>query len=65
ERIKEIKNLNFSDNIKEIERKISNGGIEELRTNIEWASNLPNSEGAITKDLSSKYEFGENYSYKK
>lgn len=64
ERIKTFKELEFNEKILEVDRMVVSTE-EELTKAIMWAENLNNSSGAIVKELSSKYVFGENEDWKK
>lgn len=64
DRIKQLGNLKFSDRVIEIKRKIANN-LDELKDAINWASEIPNSEGAVVKDLNEAYHLGENKSWRK
>jgi hypothetical protein len=63
ERIKNLARLNFNNRVIEIERKIV--GIDELKNAVKWATDLKGSEGAVVKDASKPYSFGEDLSWKK
>jgi len=63
-RIEYLDKLKTIDRFPKIERKIVNDK-EMLRKAVNWASTLENSEGAVVKDLTSSYSFGENKSWRK
>jgi len=63
-RIEQLKKLNFTKRVPEIERRIVRSK-DQLEKAIKWASTLPNSEGAVAKDLNATYSFGEHKSWKK
>jgi hypothetical protein len=64
DRIIKLKYLDFNDRVKEVQRKIANDE-QELKEDVEWASNIKGSEGAVVKELSKPYVFGEDTSWRK
>ena len=64
ERIKYLNKLNFGPRTLLIQRKFAKG-VDEVEKAIKWAKDLPYSEGAVIKDLSAKYHFGEHRSWLK